>query len=272
MKIEYKDKYFELYKIKDTTNFLLIEYAVDSHVQIPKVLLKSFTTNNQLYYIDLSEKKIKRSGEGTFNTKFGYFSKIYEDFLSTRYENVIGVLKKLVENFYNGEIDKIELKKYVKIMKELFIIADFRNPDFIKRINEKSFTSFIFGGYTTEHMTSIAMQEKLIDFYDDREIFLVLNKTDKNFLTCKSMYYTLSVDGGNICLFMPLHPKYGIILVSSEYYKKKTMCGGKYISIEKDFVINQSNDIFIKSIIKNKNECIIGKKEDLEQIKKDYNI
>lgn len=272
LEFEYKNKDFELYKIKDSANFLLIEYAVDSHVQIPKVILKSFTTNNQLYYIDLKDKKIKRSGAGTFNTKFGHFSKMYEDFLSLKYENVLGMLKELVENFYDGRINVIDLKKYIKTMKELFIIADFRNPDFIDRMNKKSYTSLIVGGYTTEHVTSIAMQENLINFYDNMGIFLVINKTNANFLTCKSMYYDISIDNGNKCLFMPLHPKYGIMLVPNEYYKEKTINGNKYMSIEKETFVEQSNNILIQLMLKNTNECIIGKKEDLEKIINDYDL
>ena len=67
-------KYSGLYDIEGTLNQAFIIYAVDSHVQLPKLLLKNFRTNEHLYYINTSSNTIKRSSASNYNKKFGYYS------------------------------------------------------------------------------------------------------------------------------------------------------------------------------------------------------
>lgn len=54
-------KYSALYNIKGTKNQVYIQYALDSHVQLPKTFLKHFRTGDNLYFIDTTKNEIVKS-------------------------------------------------------------------------------------------------------------------------------------------------------------------------------------------------------------------
>lgn len=79
----------------------LINSDVESHILIPKCILKQFQDSaNTIYYYEVADKKVKLGRSDKLNTKHGYYSHHVEKFLSDNIESPLGrVLKKLNESY-----------------------------------------------------------------------------------------------------------------------------------------------------------------------------
>lgn len=261
---ESSNKYSCLYKIEGSNNKIYVVYAVDSHVQLPECLLKNFRTDERLYYIDTSKNnKIVKSSARNYNTEFGYYSLFFEDYLSNGYEKIISELIIKINSFINQEVKEIILDNLNKKINKLFKMAIFRNPKFVKQINEESVFAQLFdGGYDSEYL--LTTEEEIDSNYiKDYVPVLFVNKTKKGILLTKSLISGIQVQKNNF-LIMPLHPKFAIALVTKRYYEDmiKELGEGSYIQIDEDSALAKLNfQIYLNA--KEDNNDLIGQKNDL---------
>ena len=260
-------KYSGLYDIEGTLNQAFIIYAVDSHVQLPKLLLKNFRTNEHLYYINTSSNTIKRSSASNYNTKFGYYSLFFEDYLSKNYEKIIVDIMDAVTPFINKEVSNITLVDLSNKINKLFLMTLFRNPKYVKEINEHSvFARIIDGGFDSEYLafTSEKMKNNFIKGF--RPIPLV-NETNKGMITLKALISNLKIDDGIETMIIPFHPKFAIALVPNEHYKKMIEKQGEQTYL----LLNNEDNLKLlnKQIYYNakfNNDDVIGIKDDLNDL------
>lgn len=212
--------YNALYDIEGTNNQAFIIYAVDSHVQLPKLLLKNFRTDDNLFYLNTSSNKIIKSSAKNYNTSFGYYSLEFEEYLSIRYERIISSIIESFLPFINQEVTTITLEDLNKKNNKLFFMTLVRNPKYVKEVNEHSLTAQLLdGGYDVEYLA--IMGEKMnTNFIKGYTPVPLVNTTNKNLVTIKSLVSNLYIDGGIECMVMLLHPKFAIALGPNEYYKK----------------------------------------------------
>lgn len=259
--------YNALYDIEGTNNQVFIIYAVDSHVQLPKLLLKNYRTGDNLFYLNTSSNKIIKSSAGKYNTSFGYYSLAFEEYLSVNYEKIISSIIKLFIPFINQEVTTITLKDLNKNINKLFFMALIRNPKYIKEINEHSLTAQLFdGGYDTEYL-AITGEKMNTNFIKGYTPVPLVNTTNKNLVTIKSLVSNLYIDGGIECMVMLLHPKIAIALVPNEYYKKMIDEQGQqtYLQLnEENALIRMNKQIY--NCAKFNNDDVIGIKEDLDDL------
>lgn len=264
--LESSNKYSCLYKIEGSNNKIFIVYAVDSHVQLPKCLLKGFRTEEQLYYLDTSKNEIIKSSAGNYNTKFGYYSLFFEDYLSNGYESIISELIIKIKPFINQEVKEITLDNLNKKINKLFKMAIFRNPKYVKQINEESIFAQLFdGGYDSEYLLT-SEEEINSDYIKDYVPVLFINKTEKGILLTKSLISRIQVQK-NSFLIMPLHPKFAIVLVTKKYYDDliKELGEGCYIHIDEYGALAKLNfQIYLNA--KEDNNDLIGQKKDLDDL------
>lgn len=259
--------YNALYDIKGTNNKVLIAYAVDSHVQLPKVLLKNFKTGYDLFILNTSTNKLVKSSATTYNTAFGYYSAEFEEYLSVNYEKIISDIIKIFKLFINKEVENITLEDINEKINKLFLMALIRNPKYIKDINDYSFTSQFFdGGYNAEQL--IITGEKLnYNFLEDFTPVPLVNVTNKNLVTIKSLVSNLYIDGNIECMVMLLHPKVAIALVPNDYYKQMIEEQGEktYLQLnDEKNLIRMNKQIY--NCAKFNNDDVIGIKTDLDDL------
>lgn len=261
-------RYNALYDVKETDHQVFIIYAVDSHVQLPKLLLKNFRTNDDLYYLNTTSNIIIKSSAKNYNTSFGYYSLAFEEYLSVNYEKIISSIIELFIPFINKEVTTITLQDLNKNINKLFFMALIRNPKYIKEINEHSLTAQLFdGGYDAEYL-AITGEKMNTNFIKGFTPVPLVNITNKNLVTLRSLVSNLYIDGGIECMVMLLHPKFAIALVPSDYYKKIVEEQGEqtYLQLDNEKALIKMNKQ-IYNCAKFNNDDVIGIKEDLEDLK-----
>ncbi len=260
-------KYAALYDIKGTNNHIYIVYAVDSHVQLPLTLLKHFRTGDNLYFIDTTKNKIIRSSAKNYNTKFGYYSLEFEEYLSKNYEKIITEIIEKSLPFINGEQQFTTYKNWSSNVNKLFLMAFFRNPQQIDVINKHSVCSKIFkNGYKPEFIAYIGERTGK-NFIKGYKPIPILNVTKRNIVTLKSLVANIFIDGGVEAMVMLLHPKFVIGLVPDKHYIRMIKEQGEqtYMLMNNEQEILKLN----KQIYNNakfNNEDVIGIKSDLEEL------
>ena len=264
---KYLGPYNALYNIDGTDNLMLVTFAVDSHVQLPKLLLRNFRTENHLFYLKTESNRILRSSAKSYNTCFGYYSIWFEQYLSINYEKIISDIINIFIPFINGEVENITLKDLNKNINKLFFMALIRNPKYVKEINDYSLTSQLFdGGYDAEFLaiTGEKMDNNFIKKYTPVPL---VNITNKNLVTLKSLVSNLNIDGGIECMVMLLHPKFAIALVPNEYYKKMIEEQGyqTYLQLNDENALIKMNKQIYNCAKYNKDD-VIGIKDDLDDL------
>ncbi len=255
-----------LYDIEGTNDKIFIIYAVDSHIQLPKCLLNKFRTGDNLYYLDTSKNKIIKSSARNYNTEFGYYSLFFEDYLNKNYERIISELINKICPFIEQKVKEISFDNLNKKINKLFMMAMFRNPKYVKQINEESaFAKLFDGGYDTEYLL-ITENETEKNYICDYVPVLFVNKTRKGLLLTKSLISRLYIENNNF-MIMPLHPKFAIVLVSKKYYEDmvKELGDNSYIHIEEERVLAELNfQIYLNA--KEDNDDLIGLNSDLNDL------
>lgn len=260
------NEYFNVYKITEN-NFLVIEFVVKSHIQLPRVILKDFmSAGGKLYYLDPITKIIKSGSVSTFNRKLGYYDLRFEHYLSDEYEAITGKVKLKLQEFVDYNLENIDLTKYSRKIKELFSIAVYRNPNFVKQINEQSVSSeLIYNGYRTEDIVQIMKESGKFDFFSKFKVLVCINKTKIGFVTCKANFSEIRIDGGNISYIMPLSPDKAVMLVGNDYYTHSIINYGQgcYMIIDDEEKVKSINKYIYKFASDLSDESIVGIESDL---------
>lgn len=262
-----KNNYYVIYEVKKQ-QYLYIEFVVNSHVLIPECLLSGFVSDDGfLYYIDTKTNKINKTSKRKYNTSFGYYSKHFEEYLSKNYENKIGIIKKKIEELVFKKVKQIQFRGLMEDIKSLLNMSFFRNPRFIEEINKESLSSnFISGGYKSE---DVAMFYKNYgsNVLKDYKIYLLDNRTEEGLVISKEIFSSILIHEAHESMILPLHPKYGILLIPKEYYekRKKEYGDNTYMIINDLNNLNKINDYIYMQCNYYKID-VIGNKKDLEKI------
>ena len=187
------------------------EKLVNSHIQMPKAVLKRFEKDHLICYYDVSKAFIGTKGHAkSINTELGYYSAETEEFFGCNIETPLGKLLKAVDRFdlckfgfsINSEFD-IHIKTYAysligrspRIKLELDCL-----PEQIQR----DFTAVVSTFYN-----------EIEDAFSQYTTTLVINKSAKKFvLPTLGMYYKNM--WGYDHLVLPITPDVAVILVPPE--------------------------------------------------------
>ena len=258
-----RNKYWTAFNL-DNNCYLIMEYVIDSHIIIPNLILKDFKSiDTKVYYIDPKIKKINSGSARKFNTEFGYYSLMFEDFLNKNYETNIGKIKKKIEDSFlkDSSLDKciIPLDDIQKFLDCSLI----RNPQFVFNVNQESLSSkLIYKGYNTEFLMMV--QHKSMDhLFKNFVIYLLINKTDEGLVLSSEIFSNIFIKDSIAGIIVPLHPKYGIVIVPSN--------GGLPYSNDHFMVIEDVNILHqinrrIYLDCKKSGINVVGIKEDLMQL------
>lgn len=258
--------YFGLYNTNFDGVTVLFSYILKSHIQVPKLLLKRFCNDDKLFVLNTNTDTIHSSSASTYNKTLGFYSMYFEKYLNYNYEDKLGNLISDIECFVYNKHDKLVVKDILGFAEKIYRMSLFRNPRFIKSVNEQSLTSILIdGGYDHEHIAYM-MEDMNIKLLKNMKVFLMVNKTTLGLVTLKSMISNIKTKGYD-CMILPLDPKFALMIVPNEYYKMRIEEHGEdsYMTIEDEKTLISINNIIYENA-KYYGDDIIGIKSDLDNI------
>lgn len=221
--------------------------AVNSHVQLTKSLLRNFShktdEGEKVYYLDLSDSKIKEEKIKKLGTVYGYYSEDVEKFLSEEVENKIGDVAKRFKDFSKQKREQLTITSQNQdSIKMFFKYSLIRSKYIIREVNKASYFAEFLGGYTTNHIISFSDDRVLDDFFENYEVDILLNNSNVEFVIPRNCFYSGMVTGKPTKYILPINPRTAFVLI----HKNELNCyiiDGKhyYPQINDDAVANSFN-------------------------------
>ena len=221
------------------------EKGVNSHIQMPKCVLKRFENlNRSFYYYDVEKGIIGTNGHAkTTNTQFGYYSEEVEKYLNI---NIEAPFSKVLQFFDNTDFDEPgfyispELQQRVKIFIYTLIARD-------SGITSKVDAYSIFWDLLTEqskHNFAAVKGAELAQeqgFLDSFIVTFSINKTEKPFvLPMCGIYSYMLRDTRHVNL--PVSPKIAITLAEQKGMPR--LLNGNVVAmyaIEEETIVDRLN-------------------------------
>lgn len=162
----------------------IIFVTKNSHIQMPRLVLKNFhNKENEFYYFDFLEQKIKRGHAKTFYAKQGYYSEFVEKYLGKKVESRLGVLVNFLKetNFQNGNNPPMD---YEEIAYTYLYSLISRTPEFVEEMKKDS-SFFQLLAIVDQH--DIAAHDALVLAKERRilgeyKVAFLLNNTTEQFV------------------------------------------------------------------------------------------
>jgi len=194
--------------------------SVNSHIQLPKGVLKYFTNESKdVLYLDIETNKILTSHSGDLGVEFGYYSENMEKYLEQKIENQFTEMAARVRKFSKkgGTLllspnDELAFKNYIRaamarseLAMHTFLFDSYFSPAFT---NQENHDRFVYSA--TQPNSGIGAE------IDDFHMVILINKTDVNFVVPRNCYYLISSLGQEL-LVAPISPKCALCLCPNEY-------------------------------------------------------
>lgn len=260
---EKTSKYYYIIKISKDNNFIIFDYVVNSHIIIPKSILKHFSKKTRdgwiVSYYSFKEKKICFSKIKEYGTEYGYYDMKIEERLAQQYELQFNSITEKITKFVRGGIKEIFLKK--ELIHSFLDITVYRRPTFTSKVNEK----FPYDNLNHNQILELVTSIKMPHLFSNMEINLIVNRTNKSFLISESLYTTIYVNGNEVIIF-PVNPKFCIALMDPKYFETYKLNNFiDFVNIENNEDIDKINkSIFYQAL--ESSEDIIGEQQIIEEI------
>lgn len=188
---------------------------MDSHIQMPKCVLKQFVNkNNYFYSLDINTKEITKTFPKSVNTEENYYSDEVEKFLSEFYETNIGKVISFSKN-NDFDVDSFTVPDgFKEIVIDYANMLISRGKSFQKEI-DKSSTYFRFLNEQTKHdfsVLSVADNSKTIQPFKDFLVTFAINKTSVPFVLPTGGMCSFTSTYGSIIL-LPITPVIAFALI-----------------------------------------------------------
>lgn len=198
--------------------------AIDSHIQLPKGVLKHFSeSSGRVFYLDMVTGKIGLAGAGVLGTEYGYYSEEQEKYLNKEIESPITNVASKVRAFLKKDKGSLTLKKSEEIILKKYVTAAMARSSL-------SLETFLSTSMTADLFTEQQNHDDIVFFSTMRnggvaEIFknyflvVLINKTEDNLVVPRNCFYTLSSNKFE-CIVAPISPKCALCLFPPEYADK----------------------------------------------------
>ena len=268
-KIINDDKYRTVFELNSKSNYIILDYVVNSHIIIPNSFLEHFgykTENGMMInYIDINDFKIKTEKTKEYGIEYGYYSKYTEEILRNRFESRIGEITKEIEMFKNNKINSIKMNSSkTNDILDFFDITTYRNQNTLKQFNESQTVSRILLGNITHNQLLGFVIKDLPHLYKDLKVNFIINTTNRDFIINDTMISLITLNQKEKITILPFNKKCCLALMEENYYANFYNNGGLHpmgINNESDVELINKH-IFERA--KRNNENVIGTREELE--------
>lgn len=267
-----ENKYKIVYEIKKEKNYIICDYVVNSHVTVPQSFLKHFGRRDDtgamvVDYIDINTKQIKSKKVKDYGAEYAYYDIETEEFLSKNFETRIANINKEIDKFRNKKITNIKLTEKIKSdIYNFFLITLYRNPKSLKIVNEESLASKLLGGIDHNEMLRLVLTIKYENFFKKFEINIIINKTNRDFVTIDTMILQITIDKDNKTIIIPINKKECLALLEADHFKLYFKNGEfHYMNVENENTVETINKE-IYAFARYYDENVIGSKKELEML------
>lgn len=199
---------------------------INSHVQIPNVILKQFrdetSPEKKVCYLDCSTGEIQRTSSKRLGTKRGYYSEIGEKFWNETIETSFSSLVFRILSFCNNDNNSILLtdndialcKRYVKS-------SLIRRPSLQEDITKNLLTSNSSTDQENHDLISSFGMNTFEGFdrlLDEMDVNILINKTETTFVIPQNCFYYVSFYG-YMNIIAPISPKSALLFMPKEQPK-----------------------------------------------------
>lgn len=244
----------------------------NSHIQIPKTLLKSFSNlismknefgknekPRMVYKLDMkgniSQVNIKKE-----NTEFGYYEDLIESKILNAVENDFGNLKTRIIKALNSGERLVEFSKDdILTVKKFCSLCLVRSESFVNSVKEKSkFIELYANTPQNVIMYQYFKSPELVDKYIvGNNLSFVINDKDINYVLPR--FYTVSIlDNGISNFYIPITPKVLIRLTTEKMICGNTLYFGKMEITD----VDNFNKYAIQCEFRNNKGAIYAQKEE----------
>ena len=217
---------------------------INSHIQMPKVLLKRFhNDNNRFFYYDVQKQIIGNNGTAkSINTQFGYYSQQTEDYFRDNIETPFGeVLTYIEKTGIDRETFTIN-SSAKEIIKNFMFALISRGPSFSDQMNEEedfwqAFPPQFQHDFIAKTGIKIAQENNLLSEYI---VTFMLNKTPIPFVLSMDGIYNYTLNGHAV-INLPIFPHVTVSLIH-ESYSSRVIRDDNSISM---FELTRADDIML---------------------------
>jgi hypothetical protein len=249
---------------------------IDSHIQMPKCILKNFVNKYQsFYYYDVAESKIKLSRPKSLNAQNGYYSDRIERMLQKIVESPLGdKLKYVKENDFSKPIDIPRGFKDVVMTYIHSLIA--RAPHMYGTIENHSIFLQLLNSFneTDKHdsaVDTVLEKAKNNSPFKDYIVTMLVNKTEVPFLLPIGGMYSY---GDFICAPISLNRAFALVKKDSNLCNELIdgeLC--KVLMVENKSVLHQMNRFAIQAEVSHNKQYVVSvDKVLLETYLKEMNL
>lgn len=269
------NKYYIVFELNPKSNYIILDYVVNSHITIPSSFLKKFGYRTKdgwmVDYIDINNLEIKTKKTKEYGSEYGYYSKFTEDILRNKFESRIGMITQEINLFKNNVINNIDFNKSkLEDIYNFFDITTYRNKNMLKQVNEASTISrALLGDSTHDQLLDLAFNSNLPHIYEGLRFNIIINKTNRDFIINDTMISSIRCDNQNEVIILPINKKECLALMEESYYKKYVKDDKLYfMNIEDELNVELFNKHIFKRAKEN-NENVIGTRTELEILLKE---
>lgn len=242
---------------------------VNSHIQMPKCVLKNFEDDKQtLYYYDFKSKNIKRGRAASLNTEYGYYSEDTENFLRDYIETPLGTIMSKLKQITIEDKFTINSDFIVTVRYFLYSLLC-RSESMLKSLNRNS-VFFPLLKKQDQHNCAAVLGVELANkkgLMNDWHITFSINNSNTPFVLPLLGLYQISYKTNEcILLNMPISPNHAITLFPKKFREEFVENNNvKLFNLSDDASVHTLNLFAFQSEEKNNNKYIISnKKEEIE--------
>ncbi len=197
------------------------ESIINSHIQMPKCVLKRFENDNNSFFYYIVEKDLigKNGHAKSINTELGYYSKNTEEFLNNNVETPFSdLLYKIDKIDFDSPALTFEKQSEIdKTVKRFIYSLMVRSPQMIKEIKKNSvFYQFLSPQEQHDYAAEMGLSHaEEIDPFKDYLVTFAVNKSSIPYVLPMNGVYCIIIDGMET-MFLPISPELSIVLMSKE--------------------------------------------------------
>lgn len=193
--------------------------TINSHIQMPKLLLKRFENKNHcFYYYDVKKGVIGSNGHAkSLNTELGYYSAEVEEYLNNYVETPLSDLLSQIDCI-NFDASSFDMPPKIAVLIRRFIYSLIaRSPKMIPEIKKKSIY-YQFLAPQAQHDYAVCEGMSIAEnmgILNDWFVTFAVNKTTTPFVLPMFGIYNFKYESVDMAL-LPISPYKSILLVKND--------------------------------------------------------
>lgn len=190
---------------------------INSHIQMPRCVLKRFENEQHfMYYYDVKKEIIGNNGHAkSINTQEGYFSPDVEEILNNRIEKPFADVLSFIDNIDFETPNSIITPEGEKTIKNFIYALCVRDSQMLSSISEHS-VFFQFFSEQDQHDIAVIEgmnQAQILKTFDPYTVTFTINRTQSPFVLPTRGLYSYKMNGVNLHN-LPISPEIAITLIN----------------------------------------------------------